>query len=340
MTARYTPQRGEVMAWFYDVNGQMLGFELNGVPYFYVRNLQGDVVKVVNAGGEVVARYEFDAWGNILHAEGELAHTNPITYRGYYKDWVTGLYYLQSRYYDPMLRRFISADVYLDTGVGILGTNPYVYCNNDPVNHIDPEGFKTQPNHPNVIVTQAAPPMTAVGPRPAWVSATAAPPVPPPVRQEQNFSPQIPVPVVNHVNRTHVTTPSTTIVPGHLLVGSIETSTTATTLSPGSPEPAFVFSYFDTSADTFAIGVGIGDFEAGVGVNTENMNAFAGIQLTPRTQGEVSVGVDGVGVTFRVGGNNTANLEIQIGWLGPLAGFAVAGAMMVLGPGAMNLLPI
>ncbi|MCL2446693.1 MAG: hypothetical protein FWD06_08000 [Oscillospiraceae bacterium] len=73
------------------------------------------------------------------------ASVNPITYRGYYFDWATGLYYLQSRYYDPALRRFISADVFLDTGVGILGTNMYAYCNNDPVNFYDPTGFMRQP---------------------------------------------------------------------------------------------------------------------------------------------------------------------------------------------------
>jgi|GEM_PF-5137486 len=64
-----------------------------------------------------------------------------MTCRGYYFDWVTGLYYLQSRYYCPALRRFISADALLDTGVGILGTNMYIYCNNDPVNLVDPDGF-------------------------------------------------------------------------------------------------------------------------------------------------------------------------------------------------------
>jgi len=137
--ARYTPARGETVAWHYDQAGTMLGFELNGTPYFYVRNLQGDVVAVLDSNGTVVARYVFDAWGNVLSATGRLAYTNPITYRGYYKDWATGLYYLQSRYYDPALRRFISADVYADTGVGILGTNVYAYCNNDPINHWDPE---------------------------------------------------------------------------------------------------------------------------------------------------------------------------------------------------------
>ncbi|MCL2447069.1 MAG: RHS repeat-associated core domain-containing protein [Oscillospiraceae bacterium] len=114
---------------------------MNDIPYFYVRNLQGDVVSVIDIDGNVVAWYTYCAWGNILDYGGELARVNPITYRGYYFDWELGLYYLQSRYYCPALRRFISADVFLDTGVGILGTNMYAYCNNDPVNLSDPTGF-------------------------------------------------------------------------------------------------------------------------------------------------------------------------------------------------------
>ena len=140
MMIRYTPQRGETLVWYYDQAGQMLGFTLNGVPYFYIRNLQGDVVAIYCADGVIVARYVYDAWGNILHAEGRLAHINPIRYRGYYWDAETQLYYLQSRYYDPALRRFISADVYMDTGQIPLGTNMYAYCLNDPVNLKDPDG--------------------------------------------------------------------------------------------------------------------------------------------------------------------------------------------------------
>jgi len=145
LMARYTPARGETIAWHYSQDGQMLGFTLNGVPYFYVRNIQGDVVSVIDLDGNVVAWYTYCAWGNILdtwQAVGyNIGEINPIRYRGYYWDSETQLFYLQSRYYSPELRRFVSADVFLDTGVGILGTNMYIYCNNDPVNLWDPTGY-------------------------------------------------------------------------------------------------------------------------------------------------------------------------------------------------------
>ena len=133
------------LAWSYSDGGSMLGFTLNGVPYFYQRNMQNDVVAIYNTAGEVVARYSYDAWGNILdiwQADGyTVGEVNPIRYRGYYYDNETDYYYCQSRYYNPEWCRWISADVYMDTQDGILGTNMYAYCQNDPVNMVDPSGY-------------------------------------------------------------------------------------------------------------------------------------------------------------------------------------------------------
>ena len=80
---------------------------------YYVRNLQGDVVKILNTSGGVVATYTYDAWGKVT-SSGSIAQINPIRYRGYYYDTDTGFYYLQSRYYDPAVKRFINADGYVN----------------------------------------------------------------------------------------------------------------------------------------------------------------------------------------------------------------------------------
>ena len=67
------------------------------------------------------------AWGKAISVTGTLATTlganQPFRYRGYVYDEETGFYYLQSRYYDPTTCRFISADVYLSTGQGVIGNN-------------------------------------------------------------------------------------------------------------------------------------------------------------------------------------------------------------------------
>ena len=113
-------------------------------PYYYHRNLQGDVIAIYDANGEKQAEYAYDAWGNceIVYGQNdELAEANPIRYRGYYYDIETKLYYLNARYYSPEWRRFISPDAaeYIDPETP-NGLNLYAYCNNDPVNLVDPSG--------------------------------------------------------------------------------------------------------------------------------------------------------------------------------------------------------
>ena len=69
-----------------------------------------------------------------------MAAKNPFTYRGYYYDYDLELYYLQTRYYDPVVGRFINADSYVSTGQGLIGNNMFAYCNNNPVMYVDPTG--------------------------------------------------------------------------------------------------------------------------------------------------------------------------------------------------------
>ena len=112
----------------------------NGAVYYYITNMQGDVVRLVNAAGNTAAYYKYDPYGNAISASGSHATINPLRYRGYYYDTETGLYYCQSRYYDPAIGRFINADAYVSTGQGIIGCNMFAYCGNNPVSFIDTEG--------------------------------------------------------------------------------------------------------------------------------------------------------------------------------------------------------
>ena len=123
--------------------------------YHYVLNLQGDVVRLVTDDGITVATYAYDAWGNIIDMDytyKAVADANPLRYRGYYYDSETGLYYLQSRYYNPKWGRFINADSYIATGQGMLGNNMFAYCNNNPVCCIDATGTITDTTVHNSVL--------------------------------------------------------------------------------------------------------------------------------------------------------------------------------------------
>ena len=111
--------------------------------YYYVLNAQGDVSAILDSGGKIAASYDYDAWGNCTvynSSDAAIGDLNPLRYRGYYYDAETGFYYLQSRYYDPAICRFINADTYLSTGQGMLGHNMFTYCGNNPVNYCDSSG--------------------------------------------------------------------------------------------------------------------------------------------------------------------------------------------------------
>ena len=133
-----------VLHFYYDASGKPLSVVYNGVTYYYVLNLQGDVVALLDSTGDMAVEYRYDAWGRLRDVSGDMEFTlglhNPLRYRGYVYDRETELYYLQSRYYNPEIGRFINADSLVSTGQGILGCNMFAYCNNDPVNEYDPSG--------------------------------------------------------------------------------------------------------------------------------------------------------------------------------------------------------
>ncbi len=132
---------------YYHGGSGIIGFEYNGTDYYFRKNLQGDVTEIYTSLGVRVASYTYDAWGKVLsvnnYTADNIGNINPIRYRGYYYDVETGLYYLNSRYYDPETGRFISADttdVLENAKYDINGLNLYAYCNNNPVAGRDDEG--------------------------------------------------------------------------------------------------------------------------------------------------------------------------------------------------------
>jgi RHS repeat-associated protein len=130
----------------YDFDGTLVSFNLNSEDYFYINNIQGDIVAIVDQDGNVVVKYDYDSYGNIIQKSIDpgfknVYKANSYTYRGYRYDIETGLYYLQSRYYNPEIGRFISSDGLLGQQGDILSTNMYAYCENNPVNYSDPSGY-------------------------------------------------------------------------------------------------------------------------------------------------------------------------------------------------------
>ena len=148
----YEECNGAEKYYFYDSNGVISGiryFDANGnmTMIYVVTNALGDVIALYDKNGNAVVEYQYDAWGNIISVvnstEGsslDWNEVNPFRYRGYYWDSETGLYYLQSRYYDAEVGRFLNADSYFSTGISLLGFNMFAYCNNNPIAFIDVGG--------------------------------------------------------------------------------------------------------------------------------------------------------------------------------------------------------
>ncbi len=146
----YHEDTGETLTFYYGEKG-VFGFRYraaNGAEndYFYRKNLFGDVVAIYDANGQTVAFYSYDAWGRVSSATNstalQIAEINPFRYRSYYYDTETCLYYLESRYYDPELCRFLNPDTidYLGDGEELHNYNLFAYCGNNPVMYSDPTG--------------------------------------------------------------------------------------------------------------------------------------------------------------------------------------------------------
>ncbi len=131
----------------WDNEENICGIRYNDASYFFLKNLQGDIIAIADKDGEVVARYSYDAWGVCTIVSDTttvgIATVNPFRYRGYYYDAETGLYYVSSRYYDSEIGRFLNSDDPMFLGVtgNIASYNLFAYCENNPVNYKDPSGY-------------------------------------------------------------------------------------------------------------------------------------------------------------------------------------------------------
>ena len=128
----------------YDDKGDLYGFTLGQNTYYYLKNLQGDIVHILNQNGQAIVNYTYDDWGNVTSMTGSMGGIigpwNPFRYRGYFYDSETGLYYVSSRYYDPEVGRFISPDavtILAATPMGLTDKKLYAYCDNNPVCRVD-----------------------------------------------------------------------------------------------------------------------------------------------------------------------------------------------------------
>ena len=143
------------LRFFYDSYGDPAGVRYkNGgttTDYYFVCNWRGDVIRIYDGAGTVVANYNYDAWGNVISvtdANGaaitdstHIANVNPLRYRGYYYDFESGLYYLRSRYYDPEIGRFINGDVVIAIDDDcLISSNIFAYCLNNFTGYDDQSG--------------------------------------------------------------------------------------------------------------------------------------------------------------------------------------------------------
>ncbi len=161
-----------ILIYLYDADGSPIGMQYRNVgmiedqfyTYWFEKNLQGDIVAIYNASGVKVITYTYDAWGlqtrTVLNSSGtnSYAQYNCLTYRGYFYDQETGLYYLNSRYYNPVTKRFLNADdpEIIDNDDNLLENNLFAYCLNNPINRTDESGYWSLPNWAKITIGAVA----------------------------------------------------------------------------------------------------------------------------------------------------------------------------------------
>lgn len=146
----YEQNTNRTLYYLYDLTG-VCGIRYNGNIYHFIKNLQNDIIGILNDDYEQIVSYEYNSWGEILGIKDAFGNEitdvnnigliNPFRYRGYYYDSETKLYYLNNRYYNPQWGRFLNTDGILGINEDILSYNLYNYASNNPIVYSDESGL-------------------------------------------------------------------------------------------------------------------------------------------------------------------------------------------------------
>ncbi len=145
----YENRKNDLIYYLYD-SSELIGLKYKNSYYYYVKNMQDDIIGILDSTGKQIVSYEYDSWGKLLSVKDEngnaitdnnnIGYINPFRYRSYYYDIETGLYYLNYRYYNPDWSRFINPDMLICSNQDVLSFNLFTYVSNNPIMYADPLG--------------------------------------------------------------------------------------------------------------------------------------------------------------------------------------------------------